>query len=164
MLRYAKIKKMDIDNAPGICVSLFVQGCSHHCKGCFNPETWDPNGGMIFNRRVEMQFLDLCKGSHIKNICILGGEPMDQPEEVLALLKKIKEVAPDKGIWIWSGYTYEDILKSNEPVDEIRREILTVADVLVDGRFIEELADKRLRYCGSSNQRVIDLRNNKTIS
>jgi anaerobic ribonucleoside-triphosphate reductase activating protein len=155
MLRYAKIKKMDIDNAPGICVSLFVQGCSHHCKGCFNPETWDPNGGMIFNRRVEMQFLDLCKGSHIKNICILGGEPMDQPGQVLALLKKIKEVAPDKGIWLWTGYTYENIMESD---NEFRKEILSIIDVLVDGPFIEDLADKRLRFCGSSNQRVLELK------
>ena len=156
MLKYAKIRKMDIDNAPGICVSLFVQGCSHHCKGCFNPETWNPENGMLFNRRVEIQFLDLCKSEHIKNICILGGEPMDQPEDLLVLLKKVKEVAPDKGIWLWTGYIYEDILNGD---NEARKEILNIIDVLVDGPFVEELADKRLRFCGSSNQRVLELKN-----
>ena len=156
MLKYAKIKKMDIDNAPGICVSLFVQGCSHHCKGCFNPETWDPvMGGHLFNRRVEFQFLDLCKGKYITNICILGGEPMDQPEDLLVLLKKVKEVAPDKGIWLWTGYIYEDLLNGD---NEARKEILNIIDVLVDGPFIEDLADKRLRFCGSSNQRVLELK------
>ena len=155
MLRYAKIRKMDIDNAPGICVSLFTQGCSHHCKGCFNPETWDPNGGMLFNRRVEFQFLELCKGEHVKNICILGGEPMDQAEDLLPILKKVKEVAPDKGIWLWTGYVYENLVNGN---NETMKEILNTIDVLVDGPFIEDLADKKLRYYGSSNQRVLELK------
>ena len=155
MLRYAKIKKMDIDNAPGICVSLFVQGCSHHCKGCFNPETWDPKGGKLFNRRVEFQFLELCKGEHIKNICILGGEPMDQPDDLLNLIKKIKEVAPNKGIWLWTGYTHEFLVHNGN--DSVK-EILNIIDVLVDGPFIEELADKKLRFCGSSNQRVLEMK------
>lgn len=146
---------MDIDNAPGICVSLFTQGCSHHCKGCFNPETWDPNGGMLFNRRVEFQFLELCKGDHIKNVCILGGEPMDQPEDLLPILRKVKEVAPDKGIWLWTGYTHEELIeKSNDSINGI----LDIIDVLVDGPFIEELADKKLRFAGSSNQRVLELK------
>ena len=154
MLRYAKIKDMDIANAPGICVSLFVQGCSHHCKGCFNPDTWDFNGGEIFSRRVEYQFLELCKKEYIKNICILGGEPMDQPEDLLKLLKKVKETVPNKEIWLWTGYIYEDIVNSE---NEARKEILNVIDVLVDGPFIEELADKGLRYYGSTNQRVLNL-------
>jgi anaerobic ribonucleoside-triphosphate reductase activating protein len=161
MLRYAKIKNLDIDNAPGICVSLFVQGCSHHCKGCFNPDTWDFDKGKLFDKDIENQFIELCKQSYIKNICILGGEPLDQPKELLLLLNRIKAEIPDKEIWIWSGYTYEDILKSNEPIDEIRKEILSVVDVLVDGRFIEELADKNLRYCGSTNQRIINLKYQK---
>lgn len=155
MLKYAKIRKMDIDNAPGICVSLFVQGCSHHCKGCFNPETWNPEGGMLFNRRVEYQFLELCKEQYVKNICILGGEPMDQPEDLLILLKKVKETTPDKGIWLWTGYIYEDLLNGD---NEARKEILNIIDVLVDGPFIEDLADKKLRFCGSSNQRVLELK------
>ena len=155
MLRYAKIKKMDIDNAPGICVSLFTQGCSHHCKGCFNPETWDPNGGMLFNRRVEFQFLDLCKGEHIKNICFLGGEPMDQPDDLLNLIKKVKEVAPDKGIWLWTGYTYEELVHNEN--DSVKG-ILDIIDVLVDGPFVETLSDKKLRFCGSSNQRVLEMK------
>ena len=155
MLRYAKIKKMDIDNAPGICVSLFVQGCSHRCKGCFNPDTWNPEGGTLFNRRAEYQFLELCKEQHVKNICILGGEPMDQPEDLLLVLKKVKQSAPDKGIWLWTGYIYEDLLNGD---NEARKEILNIIDVLVDGPFIEDLADKRLRFCGSSNQRVLELK------
>lgn len=155
MLRYAKIKKMDIDNAPGICVSLFVQGCSRHCKGCFNPETWDFAGGTLLNRRVEIQFLDLCKNKYIKNICILGGEPMDQPDDLLILLKKVKQIVPDKGIWIWTGYTYEHLLENGN--DSVK-EILNIIDVLVDGPFIESLADKKLRFCGSSNQRVLKLK------
>ena len=155
MLRYAKIRKMDIDNAPGICVSLFTQGCSHHCKGCFNPETWDPNGGMLFNRRVEFQFLELCKGDHIKNICILGGEPMDQPEDLLPILRKVKEVAPDYGIWLWTGYTHEELIENG---NDFVKGILDIIDVLVDGPFVEDLADKKLRFCGSSNQRVLELK------
>ena len=156
MLRYAKIRKIDIDNAPGICISLFVQGCSHHCKGCFNPETWDPNDGLLFNRRVEIQFLELCKQEHIKNICILGGEPMEQPDDLLIILEKVKEIAPDKGIWLWTGYTYEELVNRN---NKSINGILDIIDTLVDGPFVEELADKNLRFCGSSNQRVIDLKN-----
>ena len=156
MLRYAKIRKIDIDNAPGICISLFVQGCSHHCKGCFNPETWDPNDGLLFNRRVEIQFLELCKQKHIKNICILGGEPMEQPDDLLIILEKVKEVAPDKGIWLWTGYTYEELVNRN---NESINGILYIIDTLVDGPFVVDLADKNLRFCGSSNQRVIDLKN-----
>lgn len=154
MLRYAKIRKTDVDNAPGICVSLFVQGCSHHCKGCFNEETWDFNGGNVFNKRVEHQFLELCKKEYIKNICILGGEPLDQPEDMLALLKKIKEEIPNKHIWLWTGYVYENIIESGH---KERNEILKLVDVLIDGPFVEELADKKLRFCGSRNQRVLEL-------
>jgi anaerobic ribonucleoside-triphosphate reductase activating protein len=155
MLRYAKIRETDIDNAPGICVSLFVQGCSHHCKGCFNSSTWDFNGGMLFDEKIEEQFLNLCKNKYIKNICILGGEPMDQADDLLKLLKKIKEIAPGKGIWIWTGYTYEVLLKHGS---DSTKEILNIIDVLVDGPFIENLADKNLRFYGSSNQRVLELK------
>ena len=153
-MNYALIRENDIANGPGVRTSLFVSGCRHHCKGCFNPDTWDFNGGEIFSRRVEYQFLELCKKEYIKNICILGGEPMDQPEDLLKLLKKVKETVPNKEIWLWTGYIYEDIVNSE---NEARKEILNVIDVLVDGPFIEELADKGLRYYGSTNQRVLNL-------
>ena len=150
-MRFAQIRKEDISNGPGIRVSLFVQGCNRHCDGCFNPETWDYDKGQIFNRRIQELFLDLGKEKKITGFSILGGEPLDQDERMLELIKKIKERYPDKTIWMWTGHTYEDL------TDE-QMEIVKFIDVLVDGPFIISQRCPSKRFRGSMNQRIIDIK------
>ena len=150
-MRFAQIRKEDISNGPGIRVSLFVQGCNRHCDGCFNPETWDYGKGQIFNRRIQELFLDLGKEKKITGFSILGGEPLDQDERMLELIKKIKERYPDKTIWMWTGHTYEDL------TDE-QMEIVKLIDVLVDGPFIISQKCPGKRFRGSMNQRIIDIK------
>ena len=150
-MRFAQIRKEDISNGPGIRVSLFVQGCNRHCDGCFNPETWDYDKGQIFNRRIQELFLDLGKEKKITGFSILGGEPLDQDERMLELIKKIKERYPDKTIWMWTGHTYEDL------TDE-QMEIVKLIDVLVDGPFMISQRCPGKRFRGSMNQRIIDIK------
>lgn len=150
-MRFAQIRKEDISNGPGIRVSLFVQGCNRHCDGCFNPETWDYDKGQIFNQRIQELFLDLGKEKRITGFSILGGEPLDQDERMLELIKKIKECYPDKTIWMWTGHTYEDL------TDE-QMEIVKLIDVLVDGPFIISQRCPNKRFRGSMNQRIIDIK------
>ena len=150
-MRFAQIRKEDISNGPGIRVSLFVQGCNRHCDGCFNPETWDYDKGQIFNRRIQELFLDLGKEKKITGFSILGGEPLDQDERMLELIKKIKERYPDKTIWMWTGHTYEDL------TDE-QMEIVKLIDVLIDGPFIISKRCPGKRFRGSMNQRIIDIK------
>lgn len=150
-MRFAQIRKEDISNGPGIRVSLFVQGCNRHCDGCFNPETWDYGKGQIFNRRIQELFLDLGKEKRITGFSILGGEPLDQDERMLELIKKIKERYPDKTIWMWTGHTYEDL------TDE-QMEIVKLIDVLVDGPFVISQRCPSKRFRGSMNQRIIDIK------
>jgi anaerobic ribonucleoside-triphosphate reductase activating protein len=150
-MKYALIRSEDIANGPGIRVSIYVQGCNHHCPGCFNPETWDFNGGRIFNRRVKIQFLELAKNKNIVGFSILGGEPLQQDEDMLDLVKSMKEEYPDKTIWMWTGYKYEDL-------DDKQREIVSYIDVLVDGKFIKEQKCPNKPFKGSSNQRIIDIK------
>ena len=153
-MRFAQIRKEDISNGPGIRVSLFVQGCNRHCDGCFNPETWNYDKGQIFNRRIQELFLDLGKEKRITGFSILGGEPLDQDERMLELIKKIKERYPDKTIWMWTGHTYEDLTDK-------QMEIVKLIDVLVDGPFIISQKCPGKRFRGSMNQRIIDIK--KTI-
>ena len=156
MMRYAKIRATDIANGPGIRVSLFVQGCSHQCPGCFNQDTWDFNSGRIFNRRVKIQFLDLAnKDKNIVGFSILGGEPLQQGADMLDLVKSIKEEFPNKTIWMWTGYKFEEL-------NEEQLEIISYIDVLVDGRFIESEKCLKERFRGSYNQRIIDVQ--KTLA
>lgn len=150
-MRFAQIRKEDISNGPGIRVSLFVQGCNRHCDGCFNPETWDYDKGQIFNQRIQELFLDLGKEKRITGFSILGGEPLDQDERMLELIKKIKECYPDKTIWMWTGHTYEDL------TDE-QMEVVKLIDVLVDGPFIISQRCPSKRFRGSMNQRIIDIK------
>lgn len=150
-MRFAQIRKEDISNGPGIRVSLFVQGCNRHCDGCFNPETWDYDKGQIFNRRIQELFLDLGKEKRITGFSILGGEPLDQDERMLELIKKIKERYPDKTIWMWTGHTYEDLTDK-------QMEIVKLIDVLVDGPFIISQKCPGKRFRGSMNQRIIDIK------
>lgn len=151
-MRYNKIRKMDISNGPGIRISIFMQGCTFNCKNCFNPDTHDFNGGKEFNEDTINRVLELCKEDYIKGLSILGGEPL-HPKNVEAttlLAKRFKETYPDKTIWIWTGFLYDKELKDLE--------VFNYIDVLVDGRFEEDKKDLRLKWCGSSNQRVIDMK------
>ena len=153
-MNYAKIRKFDVTNGPGIRVTLFVSGCTHNCEGCFNKEQQDFNYGNEFTKETEDEFIELTKARQIRGVNILGGEPMQQvmDDTLLNLLKRIK-LETDKPIWLWSGYTFEEII--NNPK---RAEILREVDVLIDGKFQADKRDIMLKYRGSSNQRVIDVK------
>lgn len=150
-MNYAKIKKVDIANGPGVRVSLFVSGCRNHCKGCFNPETWDFDYGRPFTRETEDEIIEALRPSWIQGFSILGGEPTEEENAAVLIpfLKRVRAVLPDKDIWLYSGYTYEALRD---------KEILTLVDVLVDGPFLLELKDAGLAFRGSRNQRIIDLK------
>lgn len=158
-MRYNQIRECDIANGEGIGVALFVQGCNFHCKGCFNSETWDFNGGKEWTSKIEDKFIELAKRPYIKRISILGGEPLtnENLDDVLKLVNKIRLLMPEKTIWLYSGYTFESIMNLNDEISLKRQEILKLCDVLVDGRFVEELKDLTLAYRGSKNQRVINI-------
>ena len=159
-MRYNQIRTMDISDGPGVRVSIFFQGCHFHCKDCFNSETWDFNKGKEFTDEVIDKIIELADHEYIEGLSILGGEPM-HPINVLgtiALAKKFKEKYPNKNIWVWTGYKFEDIPN---------KDALPFIDVLVDGQFITELHSFDLKWKGSSNQRVINvketLKQNKII-
>ena len=160
-MNYATVKPFDIANGPGVRVSLFVSGCTHHCPGCFNRETWDFDYGQPFTDAVAADLLDKLSSDYITGLSLLGGEPME-PDNQRALLPFVREVrsrVPEKSIWCYSGYTYEkDLLAEDGRVHcEVTEELLSLIDVLVDGRYIEALHDITLLFRGSSNQRLIDL-------
>ena len=160
-MRYNKIRKMDISNGPGVRVSVFVQGCTFHCKNCFNPETWDFKQGKEFTDETIDKVLELASKDFIVGLSILGGEPMHPKniEGTTKLAKAFKERYPNKTIWCWSGFLFDRDLKG--------KEVMKYIDVLVDGQYQDELHDFRLKWCGSSNQRVIDvqksLKKNKIV-
>lgn len=150
-MRYNIIRKMDISNGPGVRVSIFMQGCTFHCKNCFNSETWDFNGGKEFNNDTIDEVLNLCNQGHIKGLSILGGEPMhpNNIEGTTKLAKAFKEKYPDKTLWVWSGFKFDEALKD--------KEVMNYVDVLVDGQYVDELHNPKLKWKGSANQRVIDV-------
>ena len=150
-MRYNKIRKMDISNGPGVRVSIFFQGCSFHCKGCFNSETWDFLGGQEFGEEQIDEILKIAEDDYIEGLSILGGEPM-HPKNIEAttlLAKRFKEKYPNKTIWVWSGFLFDEYIKDLE--------VSQYLDVVVDGQFQEELRNPNLKWKGSSNQRVIDV-------
>lgn len=159
-MRYALIREMDISNGCGIGISLFVQGCHFHCDGCFNPETWDFNGGKEWSEEVEKKFLNLASRPWVKRISILGGEPLayENVETVYKLVREIREKFPDKMIWIYTGFRFEDIpIETTNSIQEYRYRAIANADVLVDGRFEANKKDLSLPFRGSTNQRLIDV-------
>ncbi|MDO4978344.1 MAG: anaerobic ribonucleoside-triphosphate reductase activating protein [Eubacteriales bacterium] len=169
-MNYGKIKKSDVANGIGVRVSLFVSGCTHHCKGCFNEETWNFNFGEPFTKETEDQIIKYLEPSYVSGLTVLGGEPLEfVNQQVLApFLKRVKETYPNKTIWCYTGYVYEkDVLGHMLKKWAPTKEMLSVIDVLVDGPFVEELKDISLRFRGSSNQRLIDIpksqKENKTI-
>lgn len=156
-MRYSSIRKMDVSNGQGVGVSLFVQGCHFHCKGCFNPETWDFNGGKEWTKEIEDKFLSLANHEYIQRVSILGGEPLcdENIETVSALINKIRDLFPNKKIWIYSGYTWENLVTLR------KHEFIKEADVLVDGSFQldkQDIYNEHIVFAGSTNQRVIDIK------
>jgi anaerobic ribonucleoside-triphosphate reductase activating protein len=159
-MNYAAIKNCDIANGPGVRVSLFVSGCTHHCKGCFNEIAWDFDYGTPFTQRTIDQILEMLRPEHIKGITLLGGEPFEPQNQppLLELLRQIKSKYPEKNIWAFSGYLFDkDILAQKLGPWEITEEFISYIDVLVDGPFVLEKKDLSLRFRGSSNQRLIDV-------
>lgn len=152
MARYNKIRKMDISNGPGVRVSVFMQGCTFNCKNCFNPETHDFNGGKEFTDDTINEVLELCNNSYICGLSILGGEPLHNKniEATTKLAKAFKERYPDKSVWVWTGFKFEDYV--------MNKEITKYADYIVDGQFEEKNKNPKLLYSGSSNQRVINVK------
>lgn len=157
-MHYAKIKNLDIANGPGLRVSLFVSGCTHRCKGCFNPESWDFSYGQPFTQATQDKLLALLGGEHIRGLSLLGGEPFEPANQaaLLPFLRRVKKEYPAKDIWCYSGYNFEkDMLTGNLGPWEITEELLSYIDVLVDGEFVLDLKNPNLRFRGSANQRVI---------
>ncbi len=161
-MNYATIKKRDIANGPGVRVSLFVSGCTHHCPGCFNAVTWDFDYGEPFTPAVEQELLSLMEPDYICGLSLLGGEPFEACNQraLLPFLKRVKAAFPQKTIWCYSGYTLEELTGEGRARCECTDEMLSLLDVLVDGRFVLEKKNIRLRFRGSENQRLIDM--NKT--
>ncbi len=160
-MNYADIKRIDVANGPGIRVSLFVSGCTHHCKGCFNPETWDFHFGKPFTEKEINEIMEYLKPDYIKGLSLLGGEPFEfnNQQGLLPLLRRVKSEFPDKSLWCYTGYDFEKDIRDRMMLNwSETREMLTYIDILVDGEFQEDKKDLSLRFRGSSNQRIIDVK------
>lgn len=160
-MNYATIKKIDVANGVGMRVSLFVSGCTHHCKGCFNPEAWNFNYGEPFTKEVEDEILEALKPSYIQGLSLLGGEPFEPANQaaLLPFIRRFKAMYPEKNLWCYSGYNFEqDMLTGKLGPEEITMEMLSYIDVLVDGEFVLELRNPKLRFRGSENQRIIKVK------
>ncbi len=159
-MNYCNIKRRDIANGIGVRVTLFVSGCTHHCKGCFQPETWDFSCGQPFDTAAEQVIFAELAQPFVGGLTLLGGEPFepDNQRGLLPLLRRVKERFPDKTVWAFSGYTWEELTGSSRARCEVTDEVLSLVDVLVDGEFVEELHDISLRFRGSANQRIIHVK------
>jgi anaerobic ribonucleoside-triphosphate reductase activating protein len=161
-MNYGAIKDYDIANGPGVRVSLFVSGCRHHCKGCFNPETWNFQYGEPFTEETAARILEALSPSYIQGFTLLGGEPFEPENQqvLVGLLKKIRTAYPTKDIWCYTGYLYDiDLPAGGKVHTEVTDEMLSYIDVLVDGEFVEAQKDITLVFRGSSNQRILDISN-----
>lgn len=159
-MHYSTIKDCDIANGIGVRITLFVSGCTNHCKNCFQPQTWDFDFGEPFTEETEEKLLEMLKPDYINGLTLLGGEPMEPQNQraLVPFLKRVREAYPNKNVWCFTGFTYE-ILKTDgsHPRCEVTDEMLSLIDVLVDGRYVDELKDLTLQFRGSSNQRLIDM-------
>lgn len=160
-MNYADIKKIDVANGEGVRVSVFVSGCNHHCKGCFNQCAWDFNYGKEFSEKEEQQIIDYMNHDYISGLSLLGGEPLEtkNQEGLLPLVKKVKEKFPNKNIWCYTGFDFEkDVVGKMAKDNETTRELLKYIDVIVDGKFEEDKRDLKLQFRGSSNQKIVDVK------
>ncbi|MBR5869579.1 MAG: anaerobic ribonucleoside-triphosphate reductase activating protein [Clostridia bacterium] len=164
---YGEIKNCDVANGEGVRISLFVSGCTHHCKDCFNPQTWSFTYGQPYTEETEAELLRLLAPDYINGITLLGGEPMepDNQRALLPLVKKIREQYPDKSVWCFTGYTLDEDLwhvdgsiPDSRAFCEVTETFLSMIDVLIDGEFVAELKNISLRFRGSENQRIIDMK------
>lgn len=160
-MNYGAIKNCDIANGPGVRVTLFVSGCRNHCENCFQQQTWDFNYGEPFDKTAENLILEMLSPDYIRGLTILGGEPLEPENQqaILDFIKRVREVYPKKDVWLFSGFTFEEI---NDPTSRAHTpvigELLSQIDVLVDGRFVQALKNLSLKFRGSSNQRLIDMK------
>ena len=164
-MNYGNIKECDIADGPGVRVTLFVSGCRHHCKGCFNSETWNFQYGVPFTEETQDKILKLLEPGYIQGFTLLGGEPFEPENQrgILPFLQKLKQEFPEKTVWAYTGFVLEDLMtEGTHPHCEITETILSLIDVLIDGRFVEAKKDLSLQFRGSSNQRIIDLK--KTLA
>lgn len=165
-MRYSKIREMDVSNGEGLGVSLFVQGCHFHCRGCFNPETWDFSGGKEWTNEIKNKFLELAGRSYINRISILGGEPLcdENVTDVLLLIKELKTKYPNKNIWLYTGYNFDEIIKRGNTNEQNywkkRFKAVLNVDTVVDGQFQienQDLYNEKIVFAGSTNQRIINI-------
>lgn len=164
-MNYHNITHDDMLNGDGLRVVLWVAGCSHHCKGCQNPVTWDPNSGIPFDEDAKQEIFTELSKEYISGITFSGGDPLyiENVKEIFDLIKEIKEKFPTKTIWLYSGYKWEEIFSNSdlipnyETIYDYRKEIIELCDVFVDGEYVEDKRDVSLKWCGSSNQRIIDV-------
>lgn len=164
-MNYAEIKTSDIANGPGVRVSLFVSGCRHKCKNCFNQVAWDFHYGKEFTRETMDELIEYLRPYYIRGLTLLGGEPMEYENQVglLPFIRRVKEELPDKDIWCFSGFLFDkEITEQMYPKWEVTRQLLSCFDVMVDGRYVDALRDISLRFRGSSNQRLIDVKKSLT--
>lgn len=164
-MNYADIKQYDVANGPGVRVSLFVSGCTHHCKNCFNREAWDFNYGKPFTAETINTIIQYCSADYVDGLTILGGEPFEPANQkgILPLVKRFKETYPNKSLWCFTGYDFEeDILDKMYTNYPETKQLLANIDIIVDGKFIEELKNRNLRFKGSSNQRTIIVKDSLT--
>lgn len=160
-MNYADIKKIDVANGEGVRVSVFVSGCNHHCKDCFNQCAWDFNYGKKFTEKEEQQIIDYMNHDYISGLSLLGGEPLEpkNQEGLLPLVKKVKEKFPNKDIWCYTGFDFEkDVVEKMAKNNETTRELLKYIDIIVDGKFEEDKKDLKLQFRGSSNQKIVDVK------
>lgn len=173
-MRYAQIRSMDISNGEGVGISLFVQGCPFHCKNCFNSDTWDFNGGKEWTEEIKDKFMELINRPYIKRVSFLGGECLAEQnlDEVLKLVQEIRISFPEKTIWLYTGYAWEQLVYSRMPSGvgkekeflnwNRRNEIISNIDICIDGEYVDNLKDLTLKWRGSKNQRVIDVKQSLT--
>ena len=161
-MHYCEIKNCDIANGTGVRVSLFVSGCTNHCEECFQPETWDFCYGQPFTKEVEDKIIEMLRPDYITGLTLLGGEPFEpkNQRELLPFVRRVREELPNKNIWAFSGFTLDKELwrDGSYPRCEVTDELLALIDVLVDGRFVNALKNIRLKFRGSENQRIIDMK------
>ena len=163
---YGAIKKFDVADGEGVRVSLFVSGCRNCCPGCFQPETWNFNYGKEFTADTIREILEALKPSHIQGFSLLGGDPFEEEnqEVLIEVLELIKETYPEKDIWCWTGYLYEDLIEGGKKHTEYTYKMLKLTDVLIDGPFIQEKKNLMLKFRGSENQRLLHLKDGKIVS